>query len=117
VKDPSELKELTIDRAQWGVGEEGGYLYNSATKKMCCLGFLALACGQREADIIGCMLPRDGTVPTGFYAHLSAARANDDRLLAQKDREARIKSIFAARGIRVKFIGSLKPRKAPAERE
>jgi len=46
--------KLTIDRSKWwrGNGSRDSALSNKA-KKMCCLGFLSLACGYSEEDIRG----------------------------------------------------------------
>lgn len=45
--------KLIIDRLTWlrGEGEGDSYLYRATDKKMCCLGFYALACGLSIKDI------------------------------------------------------------------
>lgn len=45
--------KLIIDRLTWlrGEGEDQSYLYRATDKKMCCLGFYALACGLTIQDI------------------------------------------------------------------
>lgn len=118
-----EVTELVIDRARWGTGIEGGVLYSSDTKKMCCLGFLARAYGSKVKDITNKGFPSDGQAPEAFcigehgpnVAARKAADANDNPDGRSRDREAAIRSIFANAGIKVKFVGKLgKPKKKAA---
>lgn len=61
--------KLVIDRKKWGRGELFGMLLNDAGK-MCCLGFLGLACGLPENVI------RDVAMPANVFGK-SAKRNND----------------------------------------
>lgn len=50
--------KFTVNRSRWLRGESGGsFLLRKADGKMCCLGFLALACGATESDILGSRAP------------------------------------------------------------
>lgn len=121
-----EVTELVIDRARWGVGSEGGSLYDSDTRKMCCLGFLARACGSRVSDIDGLGYPPRETVPDYFASKsddvnsdpevgaFQAARVNDNETVTSREREKKIKEIFSARGIKVKFVGAFPKQKKAA---
>ncbi len=49
------ITSFTVDRATWlhGEGSNKSYLRRVEDGKMCCLGFMALACGLPEASILG----------------------------------------------------------------
>lgn len=54
--------DLIIDRAKWLRGTaavRGSYLLRKEDGKMCCLGFLALACGYTKEEIRGKSSPSD----------------------------------------------------------
>jgi hypothetical protein len=110
-----DIKELVIDRARWGFGTGRGTLYDSSTNKMCCLGFLARACGSKVYDILDASFPVDGQAPRAFTAGtddgigspsaITAVNINDASNLHLTAREKRIKTLFANHGIKVKFVG------------
>lgn len=56
--DSKELKVLELDPERWLRGQKDSALLKQ-DGRMCCLGFLALACGAREADIIEEAMPSD----------------------------------------------------------
>lgn len=115
------IKELVIDRARWGVAPKvEGALYNSETKQMCCLGFLARACGAKVNDIKDVPFCAEGEAPSVFVgeseAALNASDANDKKigenlringavLTSQRHREQVVRAIFKENGIKVKFVG------------
>ncbi len=117
--------EVVIDRARWlrGEGTEnegtknviGSCLLRTQDNKMCCLGFLALACGAQPQDISNVGTP-DGTRgvnwPHGIvddFANTAMThqlmKINDTATLTDTQREARLKRRFAAMGIKVLFRG------------
>lgn len=49
--------KLEIDRSKWLRGDSDSALLRTQDRKMCCLGFFALACGLTEDDIENCGEP------------------------------------------------------------
>jgi hypothetical protein len=118
--------KLVIDRKRWMRGEGSGYLFDSETKKMCCLGFDLRAGGMR-ADAIrdyGCpssvaskpsfpesslWLVEQKTTDNGTYTvesrdGLQLMELNDKKELSESERESGIAAIFAKHGVEVEFI-------------
>lgn len=48
-----EVKSFTVKRSKWlrGEGHGNSYLLRPNDGKMCCLGFLGIACGAEKEDI------------------------------------------------------------------
>lgn len=44
--------KFTVRRSDWLRGEEDGLLYRENDGKMCCLGFLGIACGLTEDEMM-----------------------------------------------------------------
>ena len=116
---------VVIDRPKWG----RGFLLNSRTNKMCCLGFCALKAGLDAKSIRGVALP-DGLLARKFfnafpslakplskkaikmvtvvkysqtYYH-ALVKINDTELLSNKEREAGIVAIGALCGVKFEFV-------------
>jgi len=105
---------LTIVRKRWHRGKvaskaSGLQMQNG---KMCCLGFLCKALGKE--GLKGKMMPYDIDDTKGLPKWLlksgmdhdveEAARINDDGGIAEEDREAHVKRIFAKHKIQVRFV-------------
>jgi hypothetical protein len=102
-------KELVISRKKHLRGNGGGKLRNHAGA-MCCLGFLARACGIPAKDLVGKDLPSDlsdsDLKNSPVYASLTlrfgddnsfaneAARINDDEDISRTEREKRLIKLF-----------------------
>jgi hypothetical protein len=52
----AELKTVVVDRKTWLRGESSkdSYLYRKSDGKMCCIGFVCLACGMDKKQIADC---------------------------------------------------------------
>lgn len=122
---------LVIDRSKWAVGTykgagsfSQGVLLEPETGKMCCLGFLAKACGASDADIGNYGMPSDVAIvkPNAGIQWPDGIIDADDRevmrdtcitnRLAQRNdhikdegREDDIAALFAEVGVEVEFVG------------
>ncbi len=123
-----ELKQFTINRATWLRGEGGptSSLMRPRDGKMCCLGFLGLACGvpaeelQYQGHFSSMSREARSVLPPGFVdeslvdgggsSFETAAcnyiiLVNDATHLSDADRELYITFQLVALGIEVKFEG------------
>ncbi len=117
------IESFEIDRATWLHGE-GGYKSTllRGDGKMCCLGFLALACGvpeeqaKRTRTLLG-LIPEVRSFLPSLFAHPQMEgrhmyltndlmNANDVMGLPDDVREERIADKFKEAGIKVTFTGS-----------
>jgi len=119
--------KLTIDRSKWHRGRGGvmSYLLSHYDGKMCCLGFLALACGVPKDMIRGIRSPlglanRSGSLPEPMQFLVNEARyspttghttaalflvgTNDDCGITDEQREAALSTCFRANGIEPEFV-------------
>ncbi len=108
-----ELRELIIDRAQWGQN----WLLSGFDGKLCCLGHLGRACGIPLRRLRGQRMPSNlSLADQRLYPERTrlgelfelASGINDDEYLSMEERERRLKFLFKSRGIKLTFIG--KPR-------
>ena len=107
--------KLIIDRAKWLRGDERSCLLRVEDRKMCCLGFLGLACGAVEDEITACPSPSSAVQvpwPSGLIvrkrntpACSSLMLVNDDPTLSDTDREAELTRLFRQLNIEVEFTG------------
>lgn len=116
-KTLKDVPKFTVKRKKWfrGKGSWNSNLLNSSGN-MCCLGFYALACGFEKSDII------DKLDPTNIIRHIdciwktklldkfgnSAAcydlmSINDEGSISDKEREAKLKTLFKKMGVAVTF--------------
>lgn len=112
--------KVTIDRSKWlrGEGAAKSHLLRPTDGKMCCLGFLSLACGLTEDEIRGCDTPVDtrkydkfpaellrqteyGWVDTLFSDRLM--EINDREGYPEEEREAELTQLFKSIGIELEF--------------
>ena len=102
-----KVKEVTVKRSKWGKNA----LINK-NDKMCCLGFLARACGYKKDDLLYDALPYPGlTMPNELNgwnqkylpndAQGDIAIINDSR---KSNREELLKVEFKKYGIKIKFV-------------
>lgn len=114
--------KLVIDRKMWlnGNNSEFGSLRVSEIeknrRKMCCLGFYLKDQGVPTSKLTGCSMPGElETVPEqckwlltkdGFDSKdcCNLTTANDDKNLSLKDRETKVKDLFAKHNVQVKFV-------------
>lgn len=115
-------KELVIDRARWLRGELDSMLLRPRDQKMCCLGFLGLACGYEPDRIRGLGTPKDCAddmwpsevldeedddlliVQDSFWTD-RAIDINDCDAYSEARREAELIAHFAKIGITLTFTG------------
>ncbi len=111
---------LKIDRRTWlrGEGPTASCLYRAGDGKKCCLGFAAMQlCGltrskldavqtpghsgvrDKFAQKIPFLISKSDTSSVGYDLMLT----NDSTILTDKDREAKIKEVFARHDIKVIF--------------
>ena len=129
-----EMLDVTINRRKWLRNRKNEEIFGSALLqdgKMCCLGFVALACGFKEDDIADVDLPNNVyTEDPGFKPHkawkklikkfgenskdtLYLANVNDSYDLktdsivkySATEREQLISERMKKMGINVKFTG------------
>ena len=113
--------KLVIERSRWwrGQSSDWSFLLNN-DKKMCCLGFLSLACGLGLEDIreVRTVAKVETALPESlhFLLHVNetdvdssdmAVRlmdANDRQGLTEERREALLTELFATQDIQVEFV-------------
>jgi hypothetical protein len=118
-----KLKIITIDRAKWLQGKEkhngGSFLRRQTDGKKCCLGFALTQCGyKKKVTNIGCPEDLDFPLPAPLKFLLNKKTSgdsgtavrlmdinDDDRKLTPAKREEKIAKIFAANGLRARFVG------------
>lgn len=113
------MKVITINRKRWLRGTGDGFLRNGSGKQ-CCLGFVCRDFGMKARDIFDHALPDDvdeyqKKLPEWLWTSGSntdcgkAAEINDsligNKVKSERDRESKIKEIFARNGLRAKFVG------------
>lgn len=124
------MKNLIINRKIWGrgCGENKGKLLTHDRKAQCCLGIYLSACGLTKKELRSLACPMDikekipeeaqwllEKVPEEAQWLLDGCRdskiasdlmeTNDRTDFSESEREKRIKDLFKAVGINVKFIG------------
>lgn len=116
-----KLIRVEISRAKWIRGEDDSALL-TYDKRMCCLGFAAIACGFAPAQIDGVFYPAglackyDPETDTqakylgaltyqGFDTKVAEtlAAVNDDEHLSAREREKRIRELGKQAGFRFVF--------------
>jgi hypothetical protein len=123
MEEKKHVTEFTVERSRWhrGKGPQGSSLLRSVDGKMCCLGFLGIACGHSPEELEGVSVPsylesqsRELRTANHFpeslwtmvlYGELlecEITSANDET--CEFDRESRLKNLFARIGIEVKFV-------------
>jgi hypothetical protein len=113
----SEVTAFTVKRSQWLRGEGGYYsrLLRESDKKMCCLGFLAKACGATDEQILNKSIPGgvdpfdgwprkliehpDDGSPQPFWAMMS----ENDKSTWTINKEEKLIEFFAKIGITLTF--------------
>ena len=123
----SERLKVVVERSKWlrGEGWEKSKLLRSTDGKMCCLGFACLAMGATEEQINnmnsptmvcnmggGLELPMLTMVDTDHLGRRlihkdpvsEAMMINDERILSESAREARLTQLLAKVGIDLEFV-------------
>lgn len=108
---------VTVKRNRWGRGGEDGLLYCSATKKMCCLGFVAREVGLTVKHIKDVgepdTLPEKDRSKVNFLLNKKANNnavccrlmaVNDSAKLSDVVREEKIITLGKKVGIAFKFV-------------
>lgn len=118
--------KLTIERKRWARANSGkgpSLLLNSYGN-MCCLGFLAKACGHTDSEIDGISGPRGLFLQNGNTMFPEAIKSkaelglsdgtrewscdlifiNDDPTISEKTREDRITGLMLEAGVEVEFV-------------
>ena len=119
--------KFTVSRKTWLRGTEAttlgkSYLLHPDNYKMCCLGFLARACGATDRDILRHHSPRSTDVNviswpedikpcvgslSGMVCNSiltdSIMNVNDDDTLDDNQRETELKRLFAIGNIEIEF--------------
>lgn len=113
--------KLTIDRQTWIRGDIRSALLRSKDNKMCCLGFLSLACGYTKEEIRDrvtpfTMLSKDKYPPLQiqedckvglkdlYLTFTSGLMRINDGNHTETERESQLKELFAKMDIDVEFI-------------
>ncbi len=114
----TDLKTLILDDATWyrGRGMSGSCLRHT-DGQMCCLGFLALACGATSEDIELEAMPEDvpeiawpaglletfGVAMSDSRIGRTIAEINDDSTIDDATRLERLAPLFERLGYRLEF--------------
>jgi hypothetical protein len=110
------MKEFTIDRSRWLRGDvfDTPSQMRDRQGRMCCLGFYAESCGAKAMTGKACPsdlkdLPEEASWLVVKHDYRSVqdvfTEANDASCESEKNREKKIKQLFAERGVKVKFVG------------
>ena len=108
--------KLIIERDRWHRGQGHSALIRPSDNKMCCLGFLGLACGIDRDAMVGLASPlsiRFGSWPEGISPSpqgdspltVLLMRVNDDVSYSDPVREDQITSLMLEAGVEVEFVG------------
>lgn len=118
-KATARMKTLIISRRKWLRGDNGDASQLRVTGgKMCCLGFLGLACGLKKAQILDADSPETvdrslwdkwskGMITRGINSALCQEMmdTNDTMDLEEEFRETKLKKLFKRIGYKVEFKG------------
>lgn len=110
--------KLVIIRSKWLRGERPSYLLRQRDRKMCCLGFLGLACGLTKENILNVKIPVRPILGKsiwpkgifdGIYDTLSSIAkglvlVNDDITINDSTREKKIKELFSKIDVEAEFV-------------
>lgn len=112
--------KFTVKRSKWlrGIGPDDSYLYNTESKKMCCLGFFACAVGHTKKQIADVADPYE-VKNTKFPPELvmkvddherinteickDLMEINDSTSISDAERESELKTTFRKAKITVSF--------------
>lgn len=112
-----KLIKVEIDRKRWyrGKGDDLGML-RLRNGKQCCLGFAARVLGCRAKEILNKFMPEyldreltglsksvDGYIDNTEFSN-SAAKANDDETITDKQRERQLKTLARKAGFDFQFV-------------
>ena len=114
------ITEFTVKRSRWLRGKPGQGALCNEEWKMCCLGFLGVACGIKAKDLFNEGEPSDTLYrgvaetdqwPDGFFTDDNQETSpvkdimacNDSDKLSDQEREEELREAFAGFGITVKF--------------
>lgn len=115
-----KIERLSIDRARWG---KSALRNDDGT--MCCLGFLGVACGVPESEMLEVGMPNDivgmkyrSKYPIDVFADDDrdtesdfadeAASINDSGIIKPYRKEEKLKKLFKTVGIKLTFRGKRK---------
>jgi hypothetical protein len=124
-----DVKKFIVKRSKWfrGQGDEQSRL-QTTDNKMCCLGFYAKECGLKKKHLLDISTPseilydirtlwksflfdrkdiefaNDETWITDSNVANDLMEINDNKFITEKERERRLKDLFKAQGIKLKFI-------------
>lgn len=111
--EASAMGHFIVDRSKWLRGEgRASLLLRSSDGKRCCLGFVGSQCGFADHELAErgspeSVLGRSGALfpvwVLGWGGEF-AMRVNDSRELADTEREAKLKGIFATHGHTIEFV-------------
>lgn len=101
---------VTIKRSRWSTKPEENRLLDPVSKRMCCLGFCALAAGYKRSDIIERAEPDElidkskweekfGKLPVA-----SMMRINDNVDMSRKEKEPKLIELAAKAGVTLQFV-------------
>lgn len=101
---------VVIDRSKWLQGEYFSFLLRPRDGRMCCLGFVAKACGATNEQILGKCTPSEVPQidwPEGLANVVGDAMcANDEeRNTSSVSKEVNVSRILAKAGVAVIFTG------------
>lgn len=110
-------KKFTIQRHGWHRGRSGAQLLVPSTGLKCCLGFFCLESGYSPDEIRGAGMPEDAKVgysrkvnfnhsfqkysAPSVFTRIGAV--NDDTIITDAQREAKLKELFGEIGVLVSF--------------
>lgn len=119
--------KVVITRSNWlrGKGSRDSFLFRYSDGKMCCLGFLGIACGISKRDLLGRTTPEDVKVdpliwPSGTLEPVllklsfrsgftngpiirEIVRHNDDPDVNEHTREEYLRNDFKGLGVEIEF--------------
>lgn len=118
MQDISLPKSFTVSRERWlrGEGPNESRLLRGRDNKMCCLGFLAIACGYTEMEIMNVGKPADLALkfhkrppelvtPAGETTPICRFIMNENDSMGKEDdeREEYLKKMFKEINVEINF--------------
>lgn len=106
---------VTIKRSRWSTKPEDNQLLDSVSKRMCCLGFCALAAGYDREEILDVATPFGlsntdrwkqafpNLNPLGILID-SMVDVNDNPKMSRKEKEPKLIELAAKGGVTLQFV-------------
>lgn len=101
---------VTIKRSRWSTKPEDNRLLDPVSKRMCCLGFCALAAGYTRNEILDVAEPPELAISSMWLEKFkdlpitSMMTINDSKDMSRKEKEPKLIKLAAKAGVTLQFV-------------